>query len=135
MGNLSIAIRKRKLLRSAGLVLCVVLTGCESETGLRPPPQHSVVTDVILTVSNRSSRAVLVSLESDTLRYVLGDVAKRASRSFSLPSQLGVSPPMLHLMAMGDGVLLARSLGFQVRRGEKIVWTFEGQGQGTVVKQ
>ena len=134
-GKLSLEIRKRKLARSTGLLLCFVLAGCESQTGIRNAGPHSVVADVILTVVNRSDWAVQVFLESDTLRYVLGDVTTRAVRSFSLPSRLGVTLPVLHLLAVRDGKVLGRSDGFQVRRGEKIVWTLEGQGRGTVMKQ
>lgn len=134
-GNLSFYSGRRKLARSSGLLLCAVLSACEPQTGARKPDHRSVVADIIVTVINRSGRGVQVSLESDTLGYVLGKVMSRASRSFSLPSRLGGSPSVLHLTAIHDGGSRVRSEAFQVHRGEKVVWTFGDEGRGTVEKQ
>lgn len=97
------------------------------------PGHRLVVADVILTVINRTDRAVPVYLESDTLDYLLGTVGRRTSASFSLPSGLGDAPPVLRLKATPDGAPPVRSDAFQVRRGQKVVWTFGDEGRGTVV--
>ena len=135
-GKLPINTGKRNLIRSRSLLLgALLLTACEPEAGADKPRQHLVVADVILTVNNRSERAVQISLESDTLDHQLGNVARRASRSFSLPSALVGTRSVLRLKAVLDGAQPVRSDAFEVRRGQKVVWTFDDTGQGTVVRQ
>ena len=126
----------RNLIRSRSLILgALLLTACKPESRADNPSQRFVVADVILTVNNRSARAVEISLASDTLDHPLGTVARRASRSFSLPSALVGTRSMLHLEAVLDGAQPVRSDAFEARRGQKVVWTFDGTGRGTVVKQ
>jgi hypothetical protein len=128
----SIGRRKRNLSRWFNLFLPILaLTACKPDAPASQHGQRSVV-DVILTVRNESRQAAHVSLASGTARVVLGDLASGASQSFSIPSALVGSPSMLRLEAVGDGGTPARSEDFQVRRGQKVVWSFAGAGRGTL---
>jgi hypothetical protein len=110
----------------------VILTGCEPDA--RASGERSVV-DVILTVSNQSRRAAHVSLQSDTLQRLLGDVASGASQSFSLPTALVRSSSPLRLEAIGAGGMAVQSETFGVRRGEQVVWSFADTGRGSLVRK
>jgi len=123
--------RERNRLKRRNLfILFALLNACGPET--RVSSERSVV-DVILTVTNQSRRAAHVSLQTDTLQRILGDVASGASQSFSLPSVLVGSPSPLHLEATGDGGMAVRSETFGVRRGEQVVWSFADTGRGNLV--
>jgi len=74
-----------------------------------------------------------VSLASDTVRLVLGDLASGASQSYSVPGALVGSPSKLRLEAVGEGGTPVRSDDFQVRRGDQVVWSFAGTGRGKLV--
>jgi hypothetical protein len=112
----------------------VLLTACEPEARAENQSQRFVVADVILTVANQSARTMQVSLESDTLEQLLGDVSSSASRSFSLPSTVVGTASTLHLKAVHDGAAVVRSDAFAIQRGQKVVWTFSGTGRGNVKK-
>lgn len=127
---MSISRRKRNLAASFNLVLMFVLTACQPDAPAAQRAQRSVV-DVILTVRNESRQAVQVWLASDTTRVVLGNLASGASQSFPIPSALMGSASMLRLEAVPDGANPpVRSEDFQVRRGQKVVWSFAGAGRG-----
>jgi len=113
-------------------ILFAILTACGPDA--RANSERSVV-DVILTVSNQSRRAAHVSLQSDTVQRLLGDVASGATQSFSLPSALVGSPSPLRLEAIGDGGMVVRSQTFGVVRGEQVVWNFADTGRGRVDKR
>ena len=135
-GKLPINTAKGNLIRLGRLLMgALLLTACEPEARADNPSQRFVVADIILTVNNRSARAVQISLESDTLDHPLGSVARRASRSFSLPSALVGTRSVLRLKAVLDGAPPVRSDAFEVRHGQKVVWTFDDTGRGTVVRQ
>lgn len=120
---------------SVGLLLGAGwLAACEPEAPVEKPRSRFVLADVILTVINHSQRAVQVSLESDTLAYVMGKVARRASRSFSLPSGLSASPSLLRFKAVYDGAQPIFSDPFEVRRGQMVSWRLDGTNRGTLVK-
>lgn len=132
---MSISCRKRNLFSWCSLSLgMLVLAACQPDAPAAQRSQRSVV-DVILTVRNESRQAAQVSLASDTARVVLGDLASGASRSFSIPSALVGSPAMLRLEAVPDGATPVRSENFQVRRGQKVVWSFADVGRGRLMTQ
>ena len=132
---MSICSGKRNRLAWCSLLLgAIVSTGCEPEAPATQRSQRSVV-DVILTVRNESRQAAHVSLAADSTRIVLGDLASGAAQSFSVPSTLVGSRSMLRLEAVGDGGVPVRSDGFQVRRGEQVVWSFAEAGRGTLVSR
>lgn len=124
--------RKRNRIEGCNLLLGIVLLlACEPQARADQRGQRYAV-DVILTVNNQSRRAVQISLKSDALEQVLGNVASGASRPFSVPSALVGSLSMLRLEAVGDGGMAVRSEGFGLRRGQKVVWTFVDTGHGTM---
>ena len=130
---MSISRRKRNLLTWCHLSLGIlVLTACGPDVPAAQRSQPSVV-DVILTVRNVSGQAARVWLASDTSRVVLGDLSRGASQSFSIPSALVGSRSMLRLEAVPDGATPVRSQEFQVRRGQKVVWSFADVGRGDLV--
>ena len=94
---------------------------------------RSIVADVILTVDNRTSRAVVIYLEADTLHDSLGVVPRRASRSFALPSAAGDSTSALRLEARDrrdtPGI---RSDVFRAAPGHQVVWTLDRTSAGAL---
>src|SRR5262245_18228118 len=125
--------RKRNRGRRLNLFIGGLMwTACQHDC--RSSSQRFVV-DVILTVTNQSRRALHVSLQSDTLQQVLGDVEAGASRSFSVPSALAGSPSLAHLVAAGDDGVAARSEDFRVKRGDQVEWQVPATGSGALVRR
>lgn len=123
--------RKRNRIGRLNLFTCLVmLTACQRD--VQSSSQRFVV-DVILTVRNQSRQALHVSLQSDTLQQVLGDVEAGASRSFSVPSALAGSSSMARLVAAGDNGVAAQSEAFKVKRGDQVEWQVPPTGSGTLV--
>jgi hypothetical protein len=118
---------RRMANRVAGAVLVAALvTACATDDSAQPRVPRSIVTDVILTVDNRTPRAVLIYLESGSWSDSLGMVARRSSRSFALPSGAGDSTSVLRLEARERrGVAGLRSQVFQLASGHQVVWTLD----------
>ena len=83
------------------------------------------MTDVILTVDNRTPKPLRVYLESGARSDSLGSVPRQSIRSFSVPSGVGDSTE-LHLRALAPGSPTGiRSQAFHLVRGDQVVWTLD----------
>jgi len=106
-------------------VVCL-LSSCTTETHREPRVSRSIVADVILTIDNRTSRAVMIVLEAGTTRDSLGVVLSRSSRSFSMPSTASDSTLLLRFEARenhtGRGF---RSEAFRLSSGHQAVWVID----------
>lgn len=129
-------------MNSAGSVLrfevlvVALLLGCNAA----PPPggggPHFVVADVIVSVSNQSSRELQIYVGSGSQERELGPVPGRSSRSFSLPSGLGDSTEPLHFEARARRSTTGiRSDTFSVSPGEQVLWAVREQGSRAVIKR
>ena len=115
------------------LLVAALLPACKPTARAEQRREQEVASDVILTVSNQSKRAVQISLQWDTLAHVLGEVPSRMVRSFSVPSALVGSRSILRLAAGGDDGLTLRSEDFRMQRGQQVTWTVADNGPGTLL--
>jgi hypothetical protein len=109
------------------------LSGCATDEPREPPASQSIVADVIIAVDNRSWRPMLIYVEAGQAEHSLGSVPGRSSRSFSLPSGAGDSTTNLQLEARERGAgARVRSQPFRVSSGQRISWTLQRSGTGTM---
>jgi hypothetical protein len=110
-----------------------MLTACTRDERQQPNASHYIVSDVIVAVTNQTSREKRIFLEVGKVEYSLGSVDGRSSRSFSMPSSAGDSTSELQLEARErrspSGI---RSGGFRVSSGQRVVWTLDQSGRGIV---
>lgn len=120
-----------------GLAACAILfLGCDSAPPADPGTPHFVVADVIVSVTNRSPRGLQISVGTESLDRPLGEVSARASRSFSLPSDLGRPEAPLHFEARAARQsAVTRSEQFSVAPGQQVLWTIGEHGTGPVTKR
>lgn len=124
----------------ARAVLVLTISGtvpaCSGDTG-RPPQaltaSHEIIADVIVTVTNHTSRLKQIYLSAGQTRHTLGAVPERASRSFSVPSGAGDSTIALYMEASEAGSSdFQRSDAFHLASGQRAIWTIEGNGTGVL---
>jgi hypothetical protein len=127
-------LKRNRPLFGALIALAVLAVACGSDASTGNQTERLIALDVILTVVNRSTAPASVSIESDSLRHLLGDVPRGEAQSFSIPINLVNSTYPVRLEA-SLGASTVQSKSFVVRRGESITWTFSGQGRGTIAKQ
>jgi hypothetical protein len=120
-------------MRARLLALVTATLGCQTGSRVRQAPNF-VAADIIMSVRNRTGRALEISLGSPSGLDPLGIVAGESARSFSLPSRLREVAHTLHFEARG-GRETIRSGSFSLASGEKIVWTIDAKGGATILKQ
>jgi hypothetical protein len=115
------------------VVMAGLLSGCASDDQREPPTPQSIVADVIIAVDNRGWRPMLIYVEAGQTEHSLGAVPGRSSRSFSLPSGAGDSTTDLQLEARERRAgARVRSQPFRVSSGQRISWTLQRSGTGTI---
>ena len=111
--------------------IAAVVIACNHEPAREPRASHSIVTDVVLVVENRTPEARWIYLRSANRSDSLGEVAHRSARSFSLPSSASDSTTVLHLEARGSRTVAGvRSPPFHLSSGRQVVWTLERADSG-----
>jgi hypothetical protein len=124
-------IAARRTLRA--VLLASLLSGCAPDDEREPPASRSIVADVIIAVDNRSWRPMSIYVEAGQTEHSLGAVPGRSSRSFSLPSGAGDSTTDLQLEARERHAgARVRSRVFRVSSGQRISWTLQRSGSGTM---
>jgi hypothetical protein len=108
------------------------VVACSTDRDLEARPPRSIVTDVILTIDNQTSRPLVIYLESGTRWDSLGVVPRRANRSFALPSGASDSTSVLRLEARERRTVAVRSQTFQVWSAQQVVWTLDPTRRGTM---
>ena len=78
-------------------VTTTVTTVLGNEGSLAPPDGR--VSDVMMSITNETSRRVEFELTSDTVTRVLGTVDAHATKNFSLPGGLGAPGQLLRFHA------------------------------------
>ena len=118
-----------------GLFFVAAPTGCAQEKArdTARPPSRRIVADVIVSVTNTTSRLQRLSLQVGATELALGEVPGRSSRSFSVPSGAGDSTVLLQ-MAARDGRSHNRTLstGFHLASGQRAVWNLNESGRGVL---
>ena len=118
-----------------GLLLVAALTGCAEEKArdAAPPLPRRIVADVIVSVTNATSRLQRISLQVGATELSLGEVPGHSSRSFSVPTGAGDSTVLLQ-MAARDGRSHNRTLstGFHLVSGQRAVWNLDESGRGVL---
>ena len=116
---------------------CVVIAGvvasCTADARHEPAPPRSIVTDVIVTIDNRTSHSASIYIASGAWSDSLGAVPGRSSRSFSVPSRAGDATSALRLRARAgrtSGTL--QSSEFFLTSGHQVIWTLDETRNGTV---
>ncbi len=116
------------------MVVTVVLTACANDEQPAPAVPQSIVADVIVAVTNQTSREQSIVLDVGAIEHSLGAVPSRSSRSFSLPSSAGDSTSELQLEARERRATSGlRSGVFHVSSGQRVVWTLDSRGRGVLV--
>ena len=118
-----------------GLFVVAVPTGCAQENArdTAHPPSRRIVADVIVSVTNATSRLQRISLQVGATELSLGEVPGHSSRSFSVPTGAGDSTVLLQ-MAARDGRSHNRTLstGFHLVSGQRAVWNLDESGRGVL---
>ena len=119
---------------AAGLVAFSVLaSACERASPPVDATAHSVVADIIVSVSNQTARRMQIFLKGGATEHPLGVVAERSSRSFSLPSGLGESAGALRFEAREPRASTGiHSDAFSVSPGQQVLWAFDERGSRAV---
>ena len=129
-GNKTRIAARRTLL---AVITASLISGCAPDDQREPPAPQSIVADVIIAVDNRGWRPMLIYVEAGQTEHSLGAVPGRSSRSFSLPSGAGDSTADLQLEARERGAgARVRSQPFRVASGQRISWTLQRSGTGTL---
>ena len=118
-----------------GVLLVAALTSCARENAhdAAPPLPRRIVADVIVSVTNATSRLQRISLQVGAAELSLGEVPGHSSRSFAVPSGAGDSTMLLQ-MAARDGRSHNRilSTGFHLASGQRAVWSLDESGRGVL---
>jgi hypothetical protein len=115
------------------MVVASLTSACATHDDHKPPASRSIVADVIVTVDNQTSRAVMIYLESGVIRDSLGVVPRRSLRSFSMPSTVGDSMSALRLEARERRTVPGlRSDAFHLSSGHQVVWTLDRTRSGAL---
>jgi hypothetical protein len=122
------------------LLLMSASGGACSAGSPSPPPAHAsgrqIIADVIVTVINRTGRAAHIILVAGVNRHSLGIVERRASRSFSVPSDAGDSTNALRMEARSAGTsAVRRSNIFHLASGQRAIWTITSDSTGVLTKR
>jgi len=118
------------------MALATLLLACDTPARPDTRAPQLIVADVIVSVTNRSSREMQIYVGSATQEHSLGPVPGRSFRSFSLPSGLGDSTKPLYFEARARRHLNGiRSDPFSVSAGEQVLWVVGERGGGTVTKR
>ena len=96
--------------------------------------QHrDIVADVIVSVTNQTSREQQIYLLAGAAAHPLGAVPGQASRSFSVPSDAGDSTTTLWMEARQQRAPRSlRSDSFHLSPGQRAVWTVAERGRGVL---
>ena len=117
-------------------MLSGIVSACSRDKSRQPQAlaaSHEIIADVIVTVTNHTSRMKQVYLSAGQTRHTLGAVPERASRSFSVPSGAGDSTIALYMEANETGSSrLQRSDAFHLASGQRAIWTIDGNGTGVL---
>jgi len=115
------------------VIIAALVSSCDSGERREPRSSRSIIADIILTIDNRTPQSVLVYLRSEGRSDSLGQVARRSTRSFSLPSGSGDSTTALRLEArrtrIGSSTL---STVFHLASGHQVVWALDQSRTGTL---
>jgi hypothetical protein len=128
---------RRPIARHAirSLMIAAVVVACAPDLSHESRPSRSIVTDVIVTVENRTSQPSLIYLQFGDRSDSLGEVPRRSARSFSLPSSAGDSTTALQLEARHDPIVPgARSPSFHLSPGHQVIWTVDGVSSGVTMR-
>ena len=114
----------------------VALAACAPATPALPdsaPQNRDIVADVIVSVTNRTSREQQIFLLTKVAAHPLGAVPGQASRSFSVPSDAGDSTIKLWMEArMQRDRGRSRSDSFHLSPGQRAIWTITDSGRGVL---
>ena len=119
-----------------GVAAIVALAACAPATPALPdsaPQNRDIVADVIVSVTNRTSREQQIFLLTKVAAHPLGAVPGQASRSFSVPSDAGDSTIKLWMEArMQRERGRSRSDSFHLLPGQRAIWTITDSGRGVL---
>ena len=118
--------RNRRLM---ALLTCAV-SACANDVAPVQRAPSSIVADVVILVTNQSSRDKGIFLEAGVNEHRLGIVRGHSSRSFSVPSDAGDSTGALRLEARERPFPTVRSGVFRLSSGERVVWMLDQTGRG-----
>ena len=118
--------------RLAALLMCAV-GSCATDVAPLPRTPSSIVADVIIRVSNQSSRDKGIFLEAGAKEHRLGIVRGHSSRSFSVPSGAGDSTSALRLEARERPYSPLRSGVFRLSPGDRVIWMLDRSGRSLAI--
>lgn len=123
-------------MRPVAAVLFILCVGCTREpaqAATSTVASRSIVADLIVSVTNATSRSQHIALAVGPSELALGDVEGHASRSFSVPSAGGDSTVLLFMTARARPADdPTRSAGFHLVFGQRAVWILSANGRGAL---
>ena len=109
------------------------MTACAREEAPVPQAARYIVADVLIAVTNQTSRDKRIFLEAGSNEHGLGIVHGHSSRSFSVPGGAGDSTSDLRLEARELRAAAIRSGTFRLSSGDRVVWMLDSNGRGHAV--
>lgn len=92
-------------------------------------PRRDIVADMIVSVTNHTTREQQIYLLTKAVAHALGVVPGQTSRSFSVPSDAGDSTTTLWMEVRPSRSRgRSRSDGFHLSPGQRAVWTLTDSG-------
>ena len=122
---------KRNLL-AMGLFACSV-TSCAREEPPAPRAARYIVADMIIAITNQTSREKSIFLEAGSKVHRLGIVPGHATRTFSVPRGAGDTTNHLQLEAREQRTAGIRSGTFRLSSGDRVVWMLDSTGRARAV--
>jgi hypothetical protein len=115
-----------------GLFACSVIA-CAREEPPAPRAARYIVADIIIAITNQTSRDKSIFLEAGSGEHRLGIVPGHSTRSFSVPRGAGDTTSDLRLEARELRTAAIRSGTFRLSSGDRVVWMLDSTGRGRAV--